>query len=113
MRLLFRPVEEKIPDILKDVGYNYDEKVLPSIGNEVLKQVVAQYTAAQMITKREEVSQMIRQKLQERAKEFNLILDDVSITHLQFAREYQQSIEQKQIAQQEAERQKYVVLKRE
>ena len=63
LRLLFRPQEDKLPEILKNVGVNYDDKVLPSIGNEVLKQVVAQYTASQMITHREEVSQLIRQKL--------------------------------------------------
>lgn len=97
---------------MANIGANYDEKVLPSIGNEVLKQVVAQYTASQMITDREEVSQLIRTKLQARANDFGLMLDDVSITHLQFAREYQASIEQKQVAQQEAERQKYVVLRK-
>jgi prohibitin 1 len=42
---LFRPVEEKLPEILNNLGQDYDEKVLPSIGNEVLKAVVAQYNA--------------------------------------------------------------------
>jgi len=42
---LFRPIESKIPDILNNIGYDYDDKVIPSIGNEVLKQVVARYDA--------------------------------------------------------------------
>jgi prohibitin 1 len=42
---LYRPVEEKLPEILLNLGQDYDEKVLPSIGNEVLKAVVAQYNA--------------------------------------------------------------------
>ncbi len=41
LRILFRPMEEKIPEILNNLGVDYDERVLPSIGNEVLKQVVA------------------------------------------------------------------------
>jgi prohibitin 1 len=45
LRILFRPVEEKLPEILNNLGQDYDEKVLPSIGNEVLKAVVAQYNA--------------------------------------------------------------------
>lgn len=102
-----------MPKILNDIGPDYDDKVLPSIGNEVLKQIVAQYTAGQLITDREQVSREIRTNLQRRAKEFGLVLDDVSITHLQFAREYQASIEAKQVAQQDAERAKYVVKKRE
>ena len=55
----------------------------------------------------------IRESLQKRATEFGLILDDVSITHLQFQREFQASIEHKQVAQQEAERAKFIVLKKE
>lgn len=56
LRLLFRPKEEKIPEILNNIGADYDDKVLPSIGNEVLKSIVAQYDAGQLITMREEVS---------------------------------------------------------
>jgi|TARA_B110001450_G_C17445330_1_gene409687 prohibitin 1 len=41
LRILFRPKEEKINWILNNVGADYDDKVLPSIGNEVLKSVVA------------------------------------------------------------------------
>eukprot|EP00611_Tribonema_gayanum_P003154 TRINITY_DN1245_c0_g1_i5.p5 TRINITY_DN1245_c0_g1~~TRINITY_DN1245_c0_g1_i5.p5 ORF type:complete len:124 (-),score=51.01 TRINITY_DN1245_c0_g1_i5:446-817(-) len=48
-----------------------------------------------------------------RAKQFNLILDDVSITHLTFGREFTKAIENKQVAQQEAERQVYLVQKSE
>jgi len=45
LRLLFRPIEEQLPLILNNLGLEYDEKVIPSIGNEVLKSVVAQYNA--------------------------------------------------------------------
>lgn len=41
LRILYRPVEEKIPEILNNLGIDYDERVIPSIGNEVLKSVVA------------------------------------------------------------------------
>lgn len=45
LRILFRPMEDKISEILNNLGIDYDERVLPSIGNEVLKSVVAQYNA--------------------------------------------------------------------
>ena len=58
---------------------------------------------------REKVSQDIREQLQKRAVEFGLILEDISITDLHFSREFAASIEEKQVAQQKAERAKFVV----
>jgi hypothetical protein len=37
----------------QQLGPDYDERVLPSIGNEVLKAIVAQFNAAELITQRE------------------------------------------------------------
>jgi len=113
LRVLHRPDIDRLSTIYKNLGLDYDERVLPSIGNEVLKAIVAQFDAGELITQREVVSQRIREDLMVRAREFNLILEDVSITHLTFGREFTTAVEQKQIAQQEAERAKFVVEKAE
>lgn len=97
----------------KKLGQDYDERVLPSIGNEVLKAIVAQFDAAELITQREAVSNRIRSDLVKRASEFNIALEDVSITHMTFGREFTKAVEQKQIAQQDAERMRFVVEKAE
>ena len=88
---------------------DFDERVLPSIVNEVTKAVVAQYNASELLTKREEVSLKIRQMLARRAGDFKILLDDVAITNLQFSKEYTAAVEAKQVAQQDAERAKYIV----
>lgn len=40
----------------QNLGLDWDERVLPSIGNEVVKAVVAQYNAEQLLTQRDKVS---------------------------------------------------------
>ena len=58
---------------------------------------------------REVVSKDILRILTERARFFDIILDDVSITQLTFSKVYEAAVEAKQVAQQEAERAKFVV----
>lgn len=113
LRILYRPLGDKLPDIFSGVGPDYDERVLPGFGNEVLKAVVAQYKADELLLRREDISARIAQDLREKCRKFHVVLDDVSITHLTFSREYTRAIEAKQVAEQEAERQLYVVMKAE
>uniref|UniRef100_A0A7S3PXL7 Prohibitin n=1 Tax=Chaetoceros debilis TaxID=122233 RepID=A0A7S3PXL7_9STRA len=109
LRVLWRPVEEELPRLYRELGTDFDDRVLPSIGNEVLKSVVAQYNAEELLSKRAEVSERIKAELLKRAQHFHLTLDDVAITHLTFGREFMKAIEAKQVASQEAERQQWVV----
>lgn len=88
--------------------------------------VKAQFDASELITQRELVSAKCREALNSRAKSFRIVLDDISITHLAFGKvlillciclllddllwqEFTQAVELKQVAQQEAERARFLV----
>jgi len=110
VRLLYRPSVEKLVTLHKQLGPDYDERVLPSVGNEVLKSIVAQYNAEQLLTQRDKVAMEIRDAITARCAQFDIVLEDVSVTHLAYGKEFSKAIEEKQVAQQEAERQKFVVM---
>jgi len=110
VRVLHKPNPSKLVWIYRMLGTNYDERILPSIMNESAKAIVARYNANELLTKRDQVSREVSIDLQRRAAVFNVILDDVAITHLSFSPEYARAVEAKQVAQQDAEKAKYVVL---
>ena len=110
VRVLHRPDANQLVWLYRHLGLNYDERILPSLMNECAKACVARYNANELLTKRDEVSASISKELSARARGFNVVLEDVAITHLSFSPEYAKAVEAKQVAQQDAARAKYIVL---
>eukprot|EP01101_Sappina_pedata_P006423 TRINITY_DN3184_c0_g2_i1.p2 TRINITY_DN3184_c0_g2~~TRINITY_DN3184_c0_g2_i1.p2 ORF type:complete len:308 (+),score=175.88 TRINITY_DN3184_c0_g2_i1:31-924(+) len=111
VRVLFHPQPENLPNMYRAIGADYEVRVLRSIVPEILKGIVAQFDASSLITQREMVSSLIKKRLGERAGLFWIDIDDVAITDLNFGSEYLEAVERKQVAQQEAERAKFIVEK--
>ncbi|OBS68942.1 hypothetical protein A6R68_02523 [Neotoma lepida] len=110
----FRGVQDIVlPRIYTSIGEDYNEQVLPSITTEILGSVVARFDAGELIIQRELVSRQVSDDLTKRAATFRLILNDMSLTHLTFWKEFTEAVEAKQVAQQGAERARFVVEKAE
>ncbi|KAI8011827.1 hypothetical protein LOK49_LG06G01988 [Camellia lanceoleosa] len=85
---------EKLDDMNATGGLKYNEKVLYSISNEVLKANVYQFNADQLLTEHPSVSVLVCESLVRRAMDFNIILDDVAITLLLYGAEFSKVMEQ-------------------
>ena len=80
--------------------------ISPSI-LESVKSVTAQYTAEELITKRSEVSDKMQETLKEKIESRGFTVIDFNVTDLDFSVAYNQAIEKKQVAEQEAKQAQY------
>jgi len=80
LRILSRPKEAALPKIFDTLGVNFNDRILPSVVNEVLKSIVAKYNAEELLSKRSLISAEIKAELEKRANAFDLELVDVAIT---------------------------------
>jgi len=78
---------------------------------EVLKAVMAKYTAEEIITKRGEVKAGVDDSLTTRLRNYHIEVDDISLVHVHFSQRFSDAVETKQIAEQEAKRAGFVTLK--
>jgi prohibitin 2 len=115
LRTLSRPHPDKIGDIYRKLGNrdDYEDVVLSSMTNEVSKSVIARVNAQALISQRGQISAMIKRELSERLLKFNIILDEVAITHLEFSPDFKAAVESKQVAKEQADRAKFLVIKAE
>ncbi|RUP18524.1 hypothetical protein BC936DRAFT_139371, partial [Jimgerdemannia flammicorona] len=93
--ILYRPEISHLLSIYQNLGIDYDEHILPSIGNEVLKSIVTQFDAGELITQREIVLLRIREDLVKRVIEFNIQLEDVLITYMTFGKDFMNAKQEK------------------
>lgn len=98
---------ETANELYRTTGVNYQEIVLNPAVLESIKAVTAQYTAEELITKRSEVSNKMQETLKGKIenKGFNVV--DFNIIDLDFSAEYNQAIEKKQVAEQQAKQAQY------
>jgi len=98
----YHPSYESIHVLYKNVGLDYENRIIQPAIEEVVKQVTANYNAEELITKRPLVKSDIEIEIGKRLSEFNIQTDVVSITDFQFSALFAQAIESKVEAEQKA-----------
>ena len=97
---------EKAAEVYQNVGKNYKEKVVDPAVQEAFKATTAQFTAEELITKRESVKEIVLKELKSRLAKYNIVVDDLNIVDFDFSADFNRAIEQKQVAQQNLEKAK-------
>jgi regulator of protease activity HflC (stomatin/prohibitin superfamily) len=87
------------------------EKIINPAVEEVLKAVMAQYTAEEIITKRGQVKAGVDDSLTTRLANYHIGVDDISLVHVHFSKRFSDAVEAKQIAEQDAKRAGFITLK--
>ena len=98
----YHPSPNSVHFLYKEVGLDYENRVIQPAIEEVVKQVTANYNAEELITKRPQVKSDIEAEISERLIAFNIITEVISITDFQFSPLFSQAIESKVEAEQKA-----------
>jgi regulator of protease activity HflC (stomatin/prohibitin superfamily) len=100
--LNYHPDPATVGALVRDIGIDYEAKVIDPAIQESVKAATAQFTAEELITQRPLVSESIRDVLGARLTPRGIIVEDLSITEFNFSAEFSKAIEAKQVAEQDA-----------
>jgi len=98
----YAPDPNSVNTLYKEVGLNYQNRIIAPAVEEVVKQVTANYNAEELITKRPQVKSDIEIEIGKRLTIYNIDTQVISITDFQFSDLFSRAIESKVEAEQKA-----------
>jgi len=100
----YHPSPESVNTLYKEVGLDYQNRIIAPAVEEVVKQVTANYNAEELITKRPLVKSDIETEIGIRLNVYNIVTEVISITDFQFSTLFSSAIESKVEAEQKAQK---------
>ncbi|GCE23044.1 prohibitin family protein [Dictyobacter kobayashii] len=95
---------EKAQEVYQNIGEDYTNRIIDPALQEAFKSTTSQFTAADLIGKREQVKQIAFTELKDRLGKYDIVVDDFNIVNFAFSQEFNVAIEQKTIAEQNKEK---------
>ena len=97
---------ENADKILQEIGgpRDYAQKVFLRPSNTALKEITPDYSASNVVSKRDEIGNRTLESLRERMEEFHIVVDRVSVENVGLNDLFLASVEAKQIAEQDLQR---------
>ncbi len=88
----------------------YEENVVRPVARAAIRNAVSQFGVEELVsTKRAELETSIREEIQTKLQDNNIIMSDFLLRNIRFSDEYAAAVEQKQVAEQQAQQAKFVV----
>ncbi|MBE9205041.1 prohibitin family protein [Nostoc sp. LEGE 06077] len=106
-------VPEEVNIIFQQIGNkeNVIARIINPAVEEVIKAIISQYMAEEIITKRGAIKLGLDEALTTRLRSYHIAVDDISLVHVHFSERFGEAVEAKQIAEQEAKRAEFMALK--
>lgn len=89
-------------NLMNNIGGSFDSIIINPAIQEIVKEVTAKYPAEDLIAKRDLVAGEISELLTSRLIRYDLVVNDINIVNFKFSDSFNESIEAKQVAQQQA-----------
>ncbi len=86
--------------VYQEIGLDYENRIIDPAISEALKAVTSLYQADELISKRDEVSEKVKEALAQKISKYHIVLSDINIREFSFSEEFNESIEAKQKAEQ-------------
>ncbi len=95
--------KETAVSIYRNLGPNYVENIVDPAVQEVFKAIAARYSAERVISERNALVQELNLEVKERLTKKEIIVTDISVTDLDFTEQFLRAVEDKQVADQQAQ----------
>ena len=99
--------KQKANILYKEIGKDFNTVVVEPSIYESMKSAIANYTAEELVTKRQEVSNLAQETLTNKLKENGINVLALNLIDLSFSAEFDQAIENKQIVEQQTQQAQY------
>ncbi len=108
--LIYSIDPNKVTQVHIDWQERYQDELVRPLARGVIRDAISQFSVEQVVTtQRTEMTQQITEALTQKLANNGLLLTDFLLRNVTFSPEYAASVEQKQIAEQQAEQAKFVV----
>lgn len=96
-------------DLFQRVGTDFAEKIIDPAFNDFIKTVVPGYSVNEILAKRDEIRSLAKELLGANLAQYHIIVDDIYIANIAFSDEFQQAIEDKQVAEQRVQTEQQIL----